>query len=106
MAEKLVLLNFDDYGDAGRVARITFNNPAKRNALGLAGKEQFIETMTGLKHDESLRAVVLPRYGHQASLLRSERWCLCLSVSDQPAGISCVAECRRPPDTQKAPAGR
>ncbi len=66
MTDDLVLLDFDDHGDLGRVARVTFNNPAKRNALGLAGKERFIEVMTGLKHDESLRAVVLTGSGEKS----------------------------------------
>lgn len=63
MADDLVLLEIEDHGDAGRVARVTFNNPAKRNALGLAGKQRFIDVMGGLKHDESLRAVVLTGAG-------------------------------------------
>jgi len=65
-ASSPVLLDFDDRGDAGRIAWITFNNPEKRNALGLAGKEKFIEVMTGLKHDESLRAVVLTGAGDRS----------------------------------------
>lgn len=64
--EAVVLLDYDDHGDAGRVARITFNNPAKRNALGLAGKDLFVEIMTGLKHDESLRAVILTGAGDKS----------------------------------------
>ena len=66
MADNLVLLDFDDHGDAGRVARVSFNNPAKRNAIGVAGKERFIDIMTGLKHDQSLRAVVLTGTGEAA----------------------------------------
>ena len=66
MSDDLVLLAFDDHGDAGRVARVTFNNPEKRNALGLAGKERFIEVTTALKHDESLRAVVLTGSGERS----------------------------------------
>jgi enoyl-CoA hydratase/carnithine racemase len=66
MAADLILLGFDDHGDAGRVARVTFNNPAKRNALGVAGKELFIDIMTSLKHDESLRAVVLTGSGDKS----------------------------------------
>ena len=62
----LVLLEFDDRGDAGRIARVTFNNPEKRNALGVAGKERFIEVMTQLKHDESLRAVVITGAGDRS----------------------------------------
>lgn len=64
--DSLILVQFDDRGDQGRIARVTFNNPAKRNALGLAGKERFIEVMTGLKHDESLRAVVLTGSGDRS----------------------------------------
>lgn len=64
--DDLILLEYDDRGDAGRIARVTFNNPAKRNALGLAGKERFIEVMTALKHDESLRAVVLTGAGDRS----------------------------------------
>lgn len=63
MSDDLVLIDFDDYKDAGRVARITFNNPAKRNALGLKGKELFIERMAAIKHDESLRAVIITGSG-------------------------------------------
>ena len=66
MTEPLVLLDYDDHGEDGRVARITFNNPAKRNALGLGGKELFIELMTSIKHDESLRALVITGAGEQS----------------------------------------
>ena len=62
----LILVDFEDRGDAGRIARVTFNNPEKRNALGLAGKEQFIEAMAALKHDESLRALVLTGAGDRS----------------------------------------
>jgi len=65
-ASDLILLTYDDRGDAGRIACVTFNNPEKRNALGLAGKERFIEVMTGLRHDESLRAVVLTGAGDRS----------------------------------------
>ena len=64
--ENLVLLGYDDHGEAGRVARITFNNPAKRNALGLGGKTRFIEMMTEIKHDASLRAVVITGMGDKS----------------------------------------
>lgn len=64
--ESLVLLDYDDRGEQGRIARVTFNNPAKRNALGLAGKERFIEVMTALKHDESLRALVITGAGDRS----------------------------------------
>lgn len=64
--DDLVKLNFDDRGEAGRIAWVTFNNPEKRNALGLAGKEQFVAVMTSLRHDESLRAVVLTGAGDRS----------------------------------------
>lgn len=62
----LILLHFDDFGDTGRVARLTFNNPAKRNALGLAGKQLFIDMMAELKHDKSVRTLVITGTGEQA----------------------------------------
>ena len=61
--QDLVLVRFDERGEQGRIAWVMFNNPEKRNALGIAGKERFIEVMTELKHDESLRAVVLSGSG-------------------------------------------
>lgn len=64
--EPVVLLNYDDRGEAGRIALITFNNPSKRNALGLEGKVLFIDTMAAIKHDESLRAVVLTGAGDRS----------------------------------------
>ena len=64
--DPVVLLDYDDHGAAGRIARVTFNNPAKRNALGLAGKDLFVEILTALKHDESLRAVVLTGAGDKS----------------------------------------
>ncbi len=65
-AASLIKLDYDDRGDDGRIAWITFNNPKKHNALGLAGKERFVETMAALKHDESLRAVVLTGAGEKS----------------------------------------
>ncbi len=64
--QELVLTRFDDRGADGRIAWVTFNNPAKHNALGVAGKEQFIEVMAALKHDASLRAVVLTGSGNRS----------------------------------------
>ena len=70
--EPVVLLDYDDHGAAGRVARVTFNNPGKRNALGLAGKDRFVEIMTDLKHDETLRAVVLTGAGDKSFVSGSD----------------------------------
>ncbi|MBL4720653.1 MAG: enoyl-CoA hydratase/isomerase family protein [Alphaproteobacteria bacterium] len=64
--DDIVKLTFDDRGDDARIAWVTFNNPSKRNALGLSGKDRFIEIMTDLKHDETLRAVVLTGAGDKS----------------------------------------
>ena len=64
--EDLVLVDFDDRGDAGRIARVTFNNPEKRNALGVGGKQRFINVMTELRHDASLRALVITGAGNKS----------------------------------------
>jgi enoyl-CoA hydratase len=62
----LVTLHFDDRGEGNRVAWVTFNNPEKRNALGLAGKDRFVEIMTGLRHDMSVRAIVITGAGERS----------------------------------------
>ena len=64
--DDLVLVDFDDRGDAGMVARVTFNNPEKRNALGVGGKQRFINVMTELRHDETLRALVITGAGDKS----------------------------------------
>lgn len=53
-------------GDAGRVAWVTFNNPEKRNSIDVAAKKRFIEVMTDLKHDDTLRAVVITGAGEKS----------------------------------------
>ena len=63
---ELLLLELVSHGEHGRVARITFNNPDKRNALGLEGKQKLIEMLGGLKHDESLRALVITGAGDKS----------------------------------------
>lgn len=62
----LTLTRFDDRGADGRVAWITFNNPEKRNAIGVAGKTRLIETLSALRHDESLRALVITGAGDRS----------------------------------------
>lgn len=64
--QSLVLVRFDNRGEQGRIAHVTFNNPEKRNALGLAGKERFIEVMTDLRQDDALRAVILTGSGDKS----------------------------------------
>ena len=60
---ELVRLDWDDRGKAGRIARVVFDNPEKRNALGLEGKRRFIELLTSLRHAEGLRALVITGSG-------------------------------------------
>jgi enoyl-CoA hydratase len=62
----LVALDVQERGEAGRLARVTFDNPARRNALGVAGKEQFVAIMTSLRHDDRLRAVVITGAGDRS----------------------------------------
>ena len=62
----LVLLTIDDHGEAGKVARLTFNNPTKRNALGVAGKQRVVDLLTSLKHNAALRALVITGAGEQS----------------------------------------
>jgi len=66
MTDDLVLCRLEDRPEGGRIARVTFNNPAQRNAIGTAGKARFIEVMAGLAGDESLRAVVLTGSGDKS----------------------------------------
>lgn len=65
-ADNFLLLHFDDHGAEGRVARVTFNNPEKRNSLGANGKEAFTELVTSLRHDDSLRALVITGAGDKS----------------------------------------
>ncbi len=66
MTEPVIKVSYDDRGDDGRIAWVTFNNPDKRNALGLEGKQLFIDTLVALKHDESLRALVITGAGDKS----------------------------------------
>ncbi|MCH9672260.1 MAG: enoyl-CoA hydratase/isomerase family protein [Gammaproteobacteria bacterium] len=63
---ELIQVSYDDRGDDGRIACVMFNNPTKRNALGVDGKARFIEIMRELKHDATLRAVVLTGAGDRS----------------------------------------
>jgi len=67
-ADRAVRLAYDDRGDAGRVAWVTFNRPHQKNAIDQAGKELFVDIMTGLRQDRTLRAVVLTGAGEESFL--------------------------------------
>lgn len=62
----LVLVHIDERGDAGHVAHVTINNPAKRNALGMAGKRAIATAFSRLSQDEKLRVVVLTGEGDRS----------------------------------------
>lgn len=64
-AGDIIRLDYEDHPE-GRVARVTFNNPAKRNALSLAGKERFVEVLAGLRHDPELRVLIVSGAGDKS----------------------------------------
>lgn len=51
---------------AGRIAYLTANNPAKRNALGMRGKRAIAEAFKELARDDALRAAVLTGAGDKS----------------------------------------
>ena len=65
--QSMVMLRVEERPE-GRIAWITFTNPAKRNALDLAGRERFVALVTALRHDERLRAFVITGAGEQSSV--------------------------------------
>ncbi len=65
----LLLTRIDDRGpgnDGGRIAYLTVNNPARRNALGMAGKRAIAETFNKLAQDDRLRAAVITGAGDKS----------------------------------------
>jgi len=50
----------------GRVAHVTVNNPDKRNALGIAGKQQLAQAFRRLAADQQLRVAVLTGAGERS----------------------------------------
>jgi enoyl-CoA hydratase/carnithine racemase len=66
MSNDLVLVRTEERGEAGRVAYVTANNPAKRNAVGMPGKRAIADAFRRLSEDEHLRAVVLTGAGEKA----------------------------------------
>lgn len=61
----LILVEFEER-EQGRVARVTFNNPEKRNSLSLEGKDRFIEVLAQLRHDTSIRLLIITGAGDKA----------------------------------------
>lgn len=52
--------------DAGRVAWITVSNPARRNALGIAGKQRIAQAFRELAQDGMLRMAILTGAGEKS----------------------------------------
>ena len=50
----------------GRIAHVTVNNPEKRNALGIAGKQQLAQAFQRLAQDKLLRVAVLTGAGDRS----------------------------------------
>jgi enoyl-CoA hydratase len=65
-AADLVTTRIEQRGGDGRVVFVTVNNPQRRNALGIAGKQQIAETFSRLATDEALRAAVLTGAGEKS----------------------------------------
>ena len=63
--QNLVLTHVDDR-DTGRVAYVTVNNPGKRNALGIAGKQALTQAFKQLGKDGMLRVAVLTGAGERS----------------------------------------
>lgn len=63
---ELLLTRIEQRGEAGRVAYLTVNNPARRNALGMAGKRVIADTLKRLSQDDMLRAVVITGAGDKS----------------------------------------
>jgi len=61
-----VTTRIETRGEAGRVAYVTVDNPAARNALGRKGKEALIAAFRDLAEDEELRVAVLTGAGERA----------------------------------------
>ena len=62
----LIQCRIDDRGDAGHVAYVTVNDPARRNALGMPGKRAIADTFDRLAQDDQLRAAVITGAGEKS----------------------------------------
>ena len=66
--DALIQIRVDERGASGRVVTVTVNNPAKRNILGLAGKQQLAGAFRRLAKDRLVRAVILTGAGERSFL--------------------------------------
>lgn len=63
--EQLVSIRIDER-DAGRVAWVTVSNPARRNALGIPGKQRIAQAFEELAQDDALRVAILTGAGEKS----------------------------------------
>lgn len=63
---ELVLVAIEERGAAGRIARVTVNNPERRNALGNDGKRALAKAIETVSADAALRVVVLTGAGEKS----------------------------------------
>lgn len=63
---RLVRVEFEERGDAGRIARVTIANERRLNTMSIAVMEAFVDVFRELGRDEALRAVVLTGAGSKA----------------------------------------
>lgn len=64
--QAIIFTRIEERAEGGRVAYVTFNNPAKRNALAAEDRARFAATMRELAQDAELRAVVLTGAGDKS----------------------------------------
>ena len=62
---KLVIVRIEARPE-GHIAHVTVNNPEKRNALGIAGKQQLAQAFQRLAQDKLLRVAVLTGAGDRS----------------------------------------
>lgn len=61
-----MLTRLEERGDAGCVAHVIVNNPARRNALGIAGKKAISEAFVRLAQNATLRVAILTGAGEKS----------------------------------------
>jgi enoyl-CoA hydratase/carnithine racemase len=62
----LILVSVEERDASGRVARVTVNNPDRRNALGMSGKQQLAKAFDRIARDPLLRVAILTGAGDRS----------------------------------------
>jgi enoyl-CoA hydratase len=66
ITEPIILTRLEQRAEGGRVAHVTINNPAKRNALAAEDRAKLAAAMRELAQDPELRVVVITGAGDKA----------------------------------------